>query len=72
MVDREDVDMEMVIEADEGNCDICEGNVDAGLLETERTCLRCGRGVCGKCGVRQYLHDGDYTACLECVHDGRL
>jgi hypothetical protein len=72
MADRGDVDVEMVRDADEGSCDICEGNVDAGLVDTERTCLRCERRVCAKCCVRQYLHDGDYAACLECVHDGTL
>jgi hypothetical protein len=71
MVDREDVDVEMG-DGDDAKCDLCEGYVDAGLPETERTCLRCGRMVCGKCGVRQYLHDGDYAACLECVHDRGL
>lgn len=49
-------------------CSFCESLIEAGLAEEERTCLQCARSVCGKCGVRQYLSEGDFVACLECLH----
>ena len=64
---RRDVDVEMTVPNDANRCAFCESFVDEGLGEEERTCLQCTRTVCGKCGVRQYLSEGDYVACLECV-----
>jgi hypothetical protein len=68
--ERGDVDVEMIAADDVGRCAFCESSVDGGLGEEERTCLQCARIVCGKCGVRQYLSEGDYVACLECVQHG--
>jgi len=68
--DRGDVDVEMT-SPDDGSCAFCEGTVDMGMgVPDEYLCLRCSRVVCGKCGVRQYLSEGDYVACLECIHAG--
>jgi len=69
--DRGDMDVEMTFtDREDGRCTFCESPVDEGLGEEERTCLQCARTVCGKCGVRQYLSEGDYVACLECVQYG--
>ena len=51
-------------------CAFCDSLIETGLSEEEATCLQCARVVCGKCGVRQYLSEGDFIACLECVHHG--
>jgi len=69
MFDRGDVDVEMPLRTEGESCAFCDGVVDVGLAEMERICLRCRRGVCGKCSVRQYLQHGDFVACLECLHD---
>jgi DNA-directed RNA polymerase subunit RPC12/RpoP len=64
------VDIEMSLD-DAGRCSFCETSVDTTrMAEEEYLCLACGRTVCGKCGVRQYLSEGDYVACLDCVHQG--
>jgi len=55
---------------DDGRCSFCERVIEGEVNEAERTCLQCGRSVCGQCGVRQYLHEGDFVACLECVQHG--
>jgi hypothetical protein len=72
MLNRGDVDVEMALDAEGETCAFCDTRVDSGVPEIETTCLRCRRGVCGKCGVRQYLPDGDYVACLECIHEGQV
>ena len=72
MYDRGDIDVEMTLDTEGERCAFCDGVMDTGLPEMERMCLRCRRGVCGKCGVRQYLQDGDFVACLECVLDGQI
>lgn len=59
-----------VTSSDNIQCAFCECAVDENLLEDEYSCLRCARIVCSKCGVRQYLSEGDYVACLECVYQG--
>jgi len=66
-LDRGELDVEMTL-PDETHCAFCDSSVDAGLPDEESSCLQCARTVCGKCGVRQYLLQGDYVACLECVH----
>lgn len=70
MLDRGDIGVDMTLDVEGDRCAFCEAVVDPGLPEMERMCTHCQRTVCGMCGVRQYLHDGDYIACLECVHDG--
>jgi hypothetical protein len=66
--DRRDV--EMTAPEDDERCGFCDSLVETGLSEEEVTCLQCARVVCGKCGVRQYLSNGDFVACLECVRRG--
>ena len=67
---RGEVDIEMTVD-DAGHCSFCEASLDISTKgEEEYLCLSCGRTVCGKCGVMQYLSQGDYIACLDCVHQG--
>ena len=68
--ERGDADVEMSLPDSNGRCSFCETPVDLDLLEEEITCLHCTRIVCGRCGVRQYLSEGDYVVCLECMHLG--
>jgi len=67
--DSGNVDIEMNMD-DAGHCSFCETVVDMSAGEEEYLCMACGRTVCGKCGVRQYLSEGDYIACLDCVNQG--
>ena len=49
-------------------CSFCDSLIYTRLSEEDVTCLQCARIVCGKCGVKQYLSEGDFVACLECIH----
>src|SRR5271156_4511094 len=68
--DRGEVDIQMTSPEDGGRCAFCDRVIEAEVTDEERTCLQCARSVCGQCGVRQYLHDGDFVLCLECVQHG--
>jgi hypothetical protein len=61
-------DVEMSCEVYEKICSFCDGPIDSRLALEETICLQCTREVCGKCSVRQYLSQGDFVACLECIH----
>lgn len=60
----------MTSAGDDGRCSFCDSPIDMSLLQEEVQCLHCERTVCGRCGIRQYLSEGDYVLCLECVHKG--
>ena len=56
---------------DADHCSFCEARIDTiAKGEEEYLCLGCERAVCGKCGILQYLSQGDYIACLDCVQQG--